>query len=224
MPATAIVVASLGRSVGRLRSGEGSSAGKNFCPSERSLNMKCCYPFSGQENALVCWFGVVHPCLVWLGRKETERWPCCRCWPDMEERKKATSGGGGGGPIDFRFSPFLPSFSAVAALFTMFNSAVSATSHFRDGEKERERERERGATIRFLPSLLASPPLNSFFCGLCCAIFSLKTALHSRPGTTRLYPISPVTTSLSFVAYVLRYLLQTKWVFVIWEVNVIMMR
>ena len=61
------------------------------------------------------------------------------CWPDMEERKKATSGGGSGF-IDFRFSLSLPSFSCTAAavaaaLFTMFNSAVSATSHFRDGER-----------------------------------------------------------------------------------------
>ena len=75
------------------------------------------------------------------GDRELERALLAGCWPDMEERKKATSGGGGGGgPIDFRFSLSLPSFSCTAAavaaaLFTMFNSAVSATSHFRDGER-----------------------------------------------------------------------------------------
>ena len=74
------------------------------------------------------------------GDRELEMALLAGCWPDMEERKKPTSGGGGGGPIDFRFSLSLPSFSGAtaavaAALFTMFNSAVSATSHFRDGER-----------------------------------------------------------------------------------------
>ena len=68
---------------------------------------------------------------------------------------------------------FLLSFSGVAAvaaaLFTMFNSAVSATSHFRDGE--RERERGEGAPIRFLPFLQLLRPI-LFQRIMLCDIFS----------------------------------------------------